>query len=56
MSLDAHWFSTIFGVYFFASCVLCVHATLSAVADVAAEQGAADEERDRSSTITTSAR
>ncbi|HEV8245741.1 MAG TPA: hypothetical protein VGP93_08230, partial [Polyangiaceae bacterium] len=29
MSLDAHWFSTIFGVYYFASCVLCVHATLS---------------------------
>lgn len=29
MSVDAHWFSTIFGVYFFASCVLCVHATLS---------------------------
>jgi hypothetical protein len=29
MSVDAHWFSTIFGVYFFASAVLCVHATLS---------------------------
>jgi hypothetical protein len=29
MSVDAHWFSTIFGVYFFASCVLCVHATLT---------------------------
>jgi hypothetical protein len=29
MSVDAHWFSTIFGVYFFASCVLCVHATVS---------------------------
>jgi hypothetical protein len=28
MSVDAHWFSTIFGVYFFASCVICVHATL----------------------------
>jgi hypothetical protein len=29
MSVDAHWFSTIFGVYFFASAVLCIHATLS---------------------------
>jgi hypothetical protein len=29
MSVDAHWFSTIFGVYYFASAVLCVHATLS---------------------------
>jgi len=29
MSVDAHWFSTIFGVYFFASCVLCAHAVLT---------------------------
>jgi hypothetical protein len=29
MSVQAHWFSTIFGVYFFASAVLCIHATLS---------------------------
>jgi hypothetical protein len=29
MSVDAHWFSTIFGVYFFASCVLAVHASLT---------------------------
>jgi hypothetical protein len=29
MSVDAHWFSTIFGVYFFASAVLSIHATLS---------------------------
>ncbi len=28
MSVDAHWFSTMFGVYFFASCVLAVHITL----------------------------
>jgi len=28
MSVDARWFSTMFGVYFFASCVLSVHATL----------------------------
>jgi len=28
MSLDATWFSTIFGVYYFASCVLCANATL----------------------------
>jgi phosphoglycerol transferase MdoB-like AlkP superfamily enzyme len=28
MSVDAHWFSTMFGVYFFASCVQCVHITL----------------------------
>jgi hypothetical protein len=29
MSLDAHWFSTIFGVYFFAGCVLSWHAFLA---------------------------
>lgn len=29
MSLDAHWFSTIFGVYFFAGCVLSFHAFLA---------------------------
>jgi hypothetical protein len=29
MSVDAHWFSTIFGVYFFASAVLCIQATMS---------------------------
>jgi hypothetical protein len=29
MSVEAHWFSTIFGVYFFASCVLAVHATMT---------------------------
>jgi len=29
MSVDAHWFSTIFGVYFFASAVLCIQATLT---------------------------
>jgi hypothetical protein len=28
MSLDPYWFSTMFGVYYFASCVLAVHATL----------------------------
>jgi hypothetical protein len=28
MSVQAHWFSTMFGVYFFASCVQCVHITL----------------------------
>jgi hypothetical protein len=28
MSVDARWFSTMFGVYFFASCVQCVHVTL----------------------------
>jgi len=28
MSVDPRWFSTMFGVYFFASCVLSVHATL----------------------------
>lgn len=32
MSVDARWFSTIFGVYFFASCVLAVHATVSLAA------------------------
>lgn len=29
MSLDAHWFSTMFGVYFFAGCVLSWHAFLA---------------------------
>jgi hypothetical protein len=29
MSLDPIWFSTIFGVYYFASCVLAFHAVLS---------------------------
>ena len=29
MSLDAHWFSTIFGIYFFAGCVLSWHAFLA---------------------------
>jgi len=28
MSVDPRWFSTMFGVYFFASCVQCVHVTL----------------------------
>ncbi len=31
MSLDPMWFSTIFGVYYFAGCVLAVHATLALV-------------------------
>ena len=29
MSLDPHWFSTIFGVYYFAGCVTFIHAFLS---------------------------
>ncbi len=29
MSADAHWFSTIFGVYYFAGCVISIHATLA---------------------------
>jgi len=29
MSIDARWFSTIFGVYYFASCVLCANATVT---------------------------
>lgn len=31
MSLDPHWFSTIFGVYFFAGCLVSVMATLSVI-------------------------
>ena len=31
MSLDAHWFSTIFGVYIFAGCVLSFHALLALI-------------------------
>jgi len=31
MSLDPHWFSTIFGVYYFAGCVICIHAFLGLV-------------------------
>jgi hypothetical protein len=34
MSLDPHWFSTIFGVYFFAGCAIGIFATL-AIASVA---------------------
>jgi hypothetical protein len=29
MSLDPHWFSTVFGVYYFAGCVVSVHAFLA---------------------------
>jgi hypothetical protein len=29
MSLDPYWFSTIFGVYYFASCVLCINSTVA---------------------------
>lgn len=29
MSIDPHWYSTIFGVYFFAGCVVAVHAALA---------------------------
>jgi hypothetical protein len=32
MSLDPHWFSTIFGVYFFAGCQIANYATLALVA------------------------
>ncbi|MCA9705218.1 MAG: hypothetical protein KDK70_05120 [Myxococcales bacterium] len=32
MSLDPHWFSTIFGVYYFAGCVIVIHAFLGLVA------------------------
>jgi len=32
MSLDAYWFSTIFGVYYFASCVLCINSTIALTA------------------------
>lgn len=28
MSLDPHWYSTIFGVYFFAGCVIAIYATM----------------------------
>lgn len=31
MSLDPHWFSTIFGVYYFAGCVIFIHAFLAVV-------------------------
>ena len=31
MSLDPHWFSTIFGIYFFAGCAVAVFATLTIV-------------------------
>ncbi|MEO8503084.1 MAG: quinol:cytochrome C oxidoreductase [Acidobacteriota bacterium] len=32
MSLDAHWYSTIFGVYFFAGCLVGIYAFMSLVA------------------------
>ena len=31
MSLEPHWFSTIFGVYYFAGCVVSFHATMALV-------------------------
>lgn len=31
MSLDPHWFSTIFGVYYFAGCVISIHAFLGLI-------------------------
>ena len=31
MSLDPHWFSTIFGVYYFAGSIIAIHATLAIV-------------------------
>ncbi len=32
MSLDPHWFSTMFGVYYFAGCVVSIHSLLAMVA------------------------
>lgn len=31
MSLDPHWFSTIFGVYYFAGCVIMIHAFIALI-------------------------
>ena len=39
MSLNPHWFSTIFGVYFFAGCMLSGLAAMVLLAAVAAETG-----------------
>ena len=39
MSLDPHWFSTIWGVYYFAGCFLAFDGLCWPAADVAARQG-----------------
>ena len=39
MTLEPHWFSTIFGVYYFASCVLAVHSALILLAKWLQSQG-----------------
>ena len=53
MSLTPHWYSTIFGVYFFAGCVLGFFALLSVLARPRAARGGAAARDHRSSTTTT---
>lgn len=38
-SLDPHWFSTMWGVYYFAGCVLAVHAALVVLVNVFQKEG-----------------
>ncbi|MEM9657064.1 MAG: quinol:cytochrome C oxidoreductase [Planctomycetota bacterium] len=44
MSLDPHWFSTIFGVYFFAGCAVAIFAAIPLAAAVLQGQGAIQNE------------
>ena len=39
MSLDSHWFSSIFGIYFFAGCAVAIFATLRIVLFIAQRYG-----------------
>lgn len=39
MSLDPHWFSTIFGIYFFAGCAVAVFATMAIMSTLLQKQG-----------------
>lgn len=39
MSLDAHWFSTIFGVYYIANCAICVFASIALTATTLQSMG-----------------
>lgn len=44
MSLEPHWFSTIFGVYIFAGAVMSVHALISVIAQILRTYGFLKEE------------
>ena len=47
MSLDAHWYSTIFGVYYFAGCMIGFHATMAVMPPRLAACRLPDRDRSR---------